>query len=139
MRQRSSGFGSAIGRGCGRLTKCETVRVQFLEGGMMSVVAVWSWASDPSDVEAVRAALTDLVAHCDTEHPLIKRIEWLEASKKDDGPVEFRWIEEYENREAMDSDEYTDACEALWQPVKACAIADTFAGKSYDHGGGLLR
>lgn len=110
-----------------------------MEEEVLPVVAVWSWASEPADVDAVRSALNDLVAHCDTEHPLIKRIEWLEASKKDDGPVEFRWVEEYESREAMDSDGYTDVCEGLWEPVKARAIADTFAGKAYDYGGGLLR
>lgn len=105
----------------------------------MSVVAVWSWASEPADLDAVRAALSELVAHCETEHPLIKRLEWLEASKKDDGPVEFRWIEEYESREAMDKDEYTDVCEGLWQPVKARAVADTFSGKAYEQGGRISR
>jgi quinol monooxygenase YgiN len=105
----------------------------------MSVVAVWSWASEPEDVEAVRAALSELVVHCEAEHPLIQRLEWLEASENSGGPVEFRWIEEYESREAMESDEYTDVCEGLWQPVKDRAIADTFGGKAYDRGGGILR
>jgi hypothetical protein len=52
---------------------------------------------------------------------------------------EFRWIEEHESREAMDSDEYTDAFEGLWQPVKDRAIADTFGGQAYDRGGGIVR
>jgi hypothetical protein len=39
----------------------------------------------------------------------------------------------------MDSDEYTDVCEGLWEPVKARAIAGTFSGKAYDHGGGISR
>ena len=105
----------------------------------MPVVALWSWASEPADVEAVRVALNELVAHCETEHPLIQRLEWLEASKKDDGPVEFRWIEEYESREAMSDDAYTDVCERLWQPVKDRAIDGTFGGKAYDRGGRILR
>ena len=106
---------------------------------MVSVVALWSWASEPADVGAVRSALNELVDHCETEHPLIQRLEWLEASKKDDDPVEFRWIEEYESRETMESDEYTDVCEGLWQPVKERAIDGTFAGKAYEHGGGISR
>jgi hypothetical protein len=66
----------------------------FYGGGAMSVVAVWSWASEPADVEAVRAALSELVVHCEAEHPLIQRLDWLEASENSGGPVEFRWIEE---------------------------------------------
>jgi hypothetical protein len=89
----------------------------------MSIVAVWSWASDPGDVAAMRAALDDLVAHCEAEHPLIQRLEWLEAS----------------SREAMENDQYTDVCEALWQPVKSRALADTFVGKAYERGGGIFR
>jgi quinol monooxygenase YgiN len=105
----------------------------------MSVVAVWSWTSEPADAEAVRAALNELVAHCETEHPLIQRLQWLEGAQNSAGPVEFRWIEEYESREAMDGDEYTDVCDGLWKPVKDRAIADTFGGKAYDRGGGMVR
>jgi hypothetical protein len=39
----------------------------------------------------------------------------------------------------MESDEYTDVCEGLWQRVKDRAIADTFGGKAYDRGGGIVR
>ena len=105
----------------------------------MSVVVVWSWAAEPADADAVRAALSELVAHCETEHPLIQRLQWLEAAKNSGGPIEFRWIEDYESREAMDSDEYTDVCKGLWQPVKDRAIADTFGGTAYDRVGGISR
>jgi quinol monooxygenase YgiN len=117
----------------------ERVTRHSTEEERLAVVAVWKWECDPADVEAVRTALQDLVAHCDTEHPLITRIEWLEASKKDGAPVEFLWVEEYESAEAMAQDEYTDVCESLWDPVKSRAIADTFAGKGYDRGERLLR
>jgi hypothetical protein len=105
----------------------------------MSVVAIWTWSTANEDVDAVRAALDDLVEHCRTEHPLIRRLAWLSAPAKDSPVVEFRWLEEYESRETMAKDEYTEVCAALWEPVKSRAIEGTFGGKGFDEGGSFER
>jgi len=105
----------------------------------MSVLAIWTWSTKNEDVDDVRAALDELIAHCDTEHPLIRRLGWFSAPAKEGPSVEFRWLEEYESRETMAQDEFTEVCEALWEPVKARAIEGSFAGKAFDQGGSIER
>jgi len=105
----------------------------------MSVLAIWMWSSLNEDVGDVRVALDALVAHCEVEHPLIRRLGWFSAPAKDGASVEFRWLEEYESRETMAKDEYTEVCAALWEPVKSRAIEGSFAGKAFDQGGFLKR
>jgi len=105
----------------------------------MSVLAIWMWSSLNEDVDEVRVALDALVAHCEAEHPLITRLGWFSAPAKDGASVEFRWLEEYESRETMAQDEYTETCKALWEPVKSRAIEGSFAGKAFDQGGFLKR
>ncbi|MGZ4359581.1 MAG: hypothetical protein ACXVZW_07340, partial [Gaiellaceae bacterium] len=105
----------------------------------VSVLAIWTWSCRPDDVDEVRAALDELVAHCDSEHPLIRRLGWFSAVASEGGEVEFRWLEEYESRESMARDELTDVCAALWQPVRSRAIAGSFAGGAFDRGGGIER
>jgi len=51
------------------------------EEAKMSVLAIWTWSSRPEDVDGVCAALDALVAHCETEHPLIRRLGWLMTSR----------------------------------------------------------
>lgn len=105
----------------------------------MSVLAIWTWSSRNEDVDDVQAALVELVEHCRTEHPLIRRLGWFSAPAKDEASVEFRWLEEYESRETMAQDEFTAVCEALWEPVKSRAVEGSFAGKAFDRGGLLER
>jgi hypothetical protein len=105
----------------------------------MTVLAIWTWSCKNEDLDDVREALDALVEHCETEHPLITRLGWFSAPAKDEAGVEFRWLEEYESRESMAQDEYTDACKALWEPVKSRAIEGTFAGKAFDQGGSIER
>ncbi|HUK45829.1 MAG TPA: hypothetical protein VLV28_11090 [Gaiellaceae bacterium] len=105
----------------------------------MSVLAIWMWSSRNEDVDDVRAALDELVQHCETEHPLIRRLGWFSAPAKDGANVEFRWLEEYESREVMAQDEFTDVCKALWEPVKSRAVEGSFAGKAFDQGGLIER
>jgi len=101
----------------------------------MSVMAIWTWSSKNEDADDVRGALDELVKHCETEHPLITRVGWYWASAKDGEQVEFRWLEEYESRETMAKDEFTEVCDALWEPVKSRALDGSFAGKAFDRGG----
>ena len=103
----------------------------------MSVLAIWTWSARTEDEDDVRAALDELVEHCETEHPLIKRLAWFSAPAKDGPMTEFRWLEEYESRETMAQDEFTPVCEALWEPVKSRAV--DFGGKAFDQGGVLER
>jgi len=105
----------------------------------MSVLAIWSWSSAVDDADDVRSALKALVDHCETEHPLIRRLDWFSAPRPESSEVEFRWIEEYESREAMESDQFTDVCESLWDPIKSHASEGTFGGSVWDHGGGIER
>jgi len=105
----------------------------------MGVLAIWTWSAKKEDDQDVRAALDELVKHCDTEHPLIRRVGWFWADSKDGENVEFRWLEEYESRETMAQDEFTDVCEALWEPVKLRAVEGSFTGKAFDQGGLLER
>jgi len=105
----------------------------------MTVLGIWTWSSRNDDADDVRAALGALVEHCETEHPLIRRLGWFSAPAKDGASVEFRWLEEYESRETMAQDEFTAVCEALWEPVKSRAIEGSFAGKAFDRGGSIER
>jgi hypothetical protein len=105
----------------------------------MSVLAIWMWSSANEDADDVRAALGGLVAHCATEHPLIRRLGWFSAPATDGQNVEFRWLEEYESRETMSQDEFTEVCEALWEPVKSRALEGSFTGKAFDQGAVLER
>jgi hypothetical protein len=105
----------------------------------VTVLAIWTWSSRPEDVDHVRAALEALVDHCETEHPLIKRLGWFSAPEKDGPNTEFRWLEEYESRDSMAQDEFTEVCEALWEPVKSRALEGSFGGKAFDQGGAIER
>jgi len=105
----------------------------------MGVLAIWTWSSRNDDVDDVRVAFDELVDHCRTEHPLIRRLGWFSAPAKEGANVEFRWLEEYESRETMAQDEFTEVCEALWEPVKSRAVEGSFAGKAFDQGGLLER
>jgi len=100
----------------------------------MSVLAIWTWSTKVEEGNDVRAALDELVRHCETEHPLITRLGWYSAPAADEQHVEFRWLEEYESRETMARDEFTDVCEALWEPVKSRAVEGSFSGKAFDQG-----
>ena len=71
--------------------------------------------------------------------PLIMRLGWYSAPDNDEATVAFRWLEEYQSRASMASDEFTEVCEALWEPIKSRAIDDSFAGAAFDQGGLIQR
>jgi len=56
----------------------------------MSVLAIWTWSTKNEDLEEVHVALDRLIAHCETEHPLIRRLGWFSAPAKDGASVDFR-------------------------------------------------
>jgi len=105
----------------------------------MSVLAIWTWSCKSEDAEDVLAALDRLIEHCEAEHPLIMRLGWYSAPDNDGATVAFRWLEEYDSRESMAGDEFTEVCEALWEPIKSFAIDDSFAGAAFDQGGLIQR
>jgi hypothetical protein len=99
----------------------------------VKVVTVLLFSARSEDADEVRAALDQVVEHCD-EHPAIKQAGWFSAPGKEGKTTEFLWLEGYNSREEKEAEEYNDACAAVWTPVKSRAVEGTWTVCVFDRG-----